>query len=191
MRNTFSEALYKLRPEPESTLSSPTSRRPAAWPNSASRPRAVHQCRRRRAEYDRHLRRPRAERLPAIRLYDRHVLALPTVRDGARRPLLPEPAGDCGRDRRRRHLLHAWRDTPHAGRHRDRRRSAEHADRGTLRPAGVHRGDTLVRQPAQGPVYLRIGKAGEPVLTADAEPWEFGKLRYLRRGRTSASSATA
>ena len=34
-----------------------------------------------------------------------------------------------------------------------------------------------------GPVYLRIGKAGEPVLTREAEPWRFGKLRYLRRGR--------
>ncbi|HXF54880.1 MAG TPA: transketolase C-terminal domain-containing protein [Hyphomicrobiaceae bacterium] len=34
-----------------------------------------------------------------------------------------------------------------------------------------------------GPVYLRIGKAGEPVLTGTAEPWVFGKLRYLRRGR--------
>jgi transketolase len=33
-----------------------------------------------------------------------------------------------------------------------------------------------------GPVYLRLGKAGEPVLTADAEPWQFGKIRYLRRG---------
>jgi transketolase len=33
-----------------------------------------------------------------------------------------------------------------------------------------------------GPVYLRIGKAGEPNLTKDAEPWTFGKLRYLRRG---------
>ena len=33
-----------------------------------------------------------------------------------------------------------------------------------------------------GPVYLRIGKAGEPVLTKDAEPWQFGKIRYLRRG---------
>ena len=33
-----------------------------------------------------------------------------------------------------------------------------------------------------GPVYLRLGKAGEPDLTKDAEPWEFGKLRYLRRG---------
>jgi len=33
-----------------------------------------------------------------------------------------------------------------------------------------------------GPVYLRIGKAGEPTLTADAEPWQFGKVRHLRRG---------
>jgi transketolase len=33
-----------------------------------------------------------------------------------------------------------------------------------------------------GPVYLRIGKAGEPDLTKTAEPWRFGKLRYLRRG---------
>jgi transketolase len=35
----------------------------------------------------------------------------------------------------------------------------------------------------RGPVYLRLGKAGEPDLTANAEePWEFGRLRYLRRG---------
>ena len=35
----------------------------------------------------------------------------------------------------------------------------------------------------RGPVYLRLGKAGEPVLTADAaEPWEFGKLRHITRG---------
>jgi transketolase len=35
----------------------------------------------------------------------------------------------------------------------------------------------------RGPVYLRLGKAGEPNLTANAEdPWEFGRLRYLRRG---------
>ncbi|MBS29100.1 MAG: transketolase [Alphaproteobacteria bacterium] len=34
-----------------------------------------------------------------------------------------------------------------------------------------------------GPVYLRIGKAGEPVFSDNAEePWEFGKLRYLKRG---------
>jgi len=35
-----------------------------------------------------------------------------------------------------------------------------------------------------GPVYLRLGKAGEPDLSADApEPWRFGKVRYLRGGR--------
>jgi transketolase len=33
-----------------------------------------------------------------------------------------------------------------------------------------------------GPVYLRLGKTGEPILTQDAEPWQFGKLRCLRRG---------
>ena len=37
-------------------------------------------------------------------------------------------------------------------------------------------------QQRQGPVYLRIGKSGEPTLTNGAEPWQFGKLRYLRRG---------
>jgi transketolase len=35
----------------------------------------------------------------------------------------------------------------------------------------------------QGPVYLRLGKAGEPVITAmAATPFEFGKLRMLREG---------
>lgn len=35
----------------------------------------------------------------------------------------------------------------------------------------------------KGPIYLRIGKAGEPKLTEHAvEPFVFGKLRYLRRG---------
>ncbi len=34
-----------------------------------------------------------------------------------------------------------------------------------------------------GPVYLRLGKAGEPDLTSRAaEPFTFGKVRYLRRG---------
>lgn len=34
-----------------------------------------------------------------------------------------------------------------------------------------------------GPVYLRLGKAGEPDLTKDApEPWRFGKMRCLRAG---------
>jgi transketolase len=34
-----------------------------------------------------------------------------------------------------------------------------------------------------GPVYMRLGKAGEPDLTAEAEPFAIGKLRYLKRGR--------
>lgn len=35
----------------------------------------------------------------------------------------------------------------------------------------------------KGPVYLRLGKAGEPALTRQAiAPWEFGKIRYVRRG---------
>lgn len=35
----------------------------------------------------------------------------------------------------------------------------------------------------EGPVYLRLGKAGEPVLSANAaSPFEFGKLRMLREG---------
>jgi len=34
-----------------------------------------------------------------------------------------------------------------------------------------------------GPVYLRIGKAGEPNYTDKAvDPWTFGKLRYIKRG---------
>lgn len=34
-----------------------------------------------------------------------------------------------------------------------------------------------------GPIYLRLGKAGEPVITNDAaEPFSFGKLRYLWKG---------
>jgi transketolase len=35
-----------------------------------------------------------------------------------------------------------------------------------------------------GPVYLRLGKAGEPDLTAKAEePWAFGKIRMIRHGQ--------
>lgn len=35
----------------------------------------------------------------------------------------------------------------------------------------------------KGPIYLRIGKAGEPKLTENAvESFVFGKLRYIRRG---------
>ena len=36
---------------------------------------------------------------------------------------------------------------------------------------------------SQGPVYMRLGKAGEPDLTGSAvEPLEVGKIRYLQRG---------
>jgi transketolase len=36
----------------------------------------------------------------------------------------------------------------------------------------------------QGPVYLRLGKAGEPDFSMAApDPWVFGKLRRLREGR--------
>jgi transketolase len=36
----------------------------------------------------------------------------------------------------------------------------------------------------EGPIYLRLGKAGEPVLGAKTSaPFEFGKLRMLREGR--------
>jgi transketolase len=35
-----------------------------------------------------------------------------------------------------------------------------------------------------GPVYLRLGKAGEPDFTSRApDPWKFGKARRLRHGR--------
>lgn len=34
-----------------------------------------------------------------------------------------------------------------------------------------------------GPVYLRIGKGGHPILTGKvSEPWIFGKIRYLQHG---------
>ena len=32
-------------------------------------------------------------------------------------------------------------------------------------------------------MYLRVGKAGEPAITGDAPPFEFGKVRLLRDGR--------
>jgi len=36
----------------------------------------------------------------------------------------------------------------------------------------------------EGPVYLRLGKAGEPVITGKAsQPFEFGKVRMIRDGR--------
>lgn len=36
----------------------------------------------------------------------------------------------------------------------------------------------------KGPIYLRLGKAGEPLLTEECnQPWKFGKIRYLRKGK--------
>lgn len=49
-------------------------------------------------------------------------------------------------------------------------------------PAEVVEATRWCARQKNGPIYLRLGKAGEPILTKDAEPWEFGKLRCLRRG---------
>jgi transketolase len=38
-------------------------------------------------------------------------------------------------------------------------------------------------QQTKGPIYLRLGKVGEPIFTDKAvDPWQFGKLRYIKRG---------
>jgi transketolase len=43
---------------------------------------------------------------------------------------------------------------------------------------------TWVCAERNGPTYLRLGKAGEPNLTAEApEPFEFGKVRLIRPGK--------
>jgi len=40
---------------------------------------------------------------------------------------------------------------------------------------------------SNGPVYLRLGKAGEPTLTAAAEePWAYGKIRLIKKGTKTA-----
>lgn len=50
-------------------------------------------------------------------------------------------------------------------------------------PAEVHAATAWCANADHGPVYLRLGKAGEPVLTADAvEPFAVGKVRTIRRG---------
>jgi transketolase len=41
----------------------------------------------------------------------------------------------------------------------------------------------VAQRASGGPVYLRFGKAGEPVITANAaEAFQFGKVRYLQKG---------
>ena len=50
-------------------------------------------------------------------------------------------------------------------------------------PAEVREATLWCAKQNGGPAYMRLARAGEPVLTADAvDPWRFGKLRYLRRG---------
>ena len=50
-------------------------------------------------------------------------------------------------------------------------------------PAETRQATLWCAQQERGPVYLRLGKAGEPVLSDQAvDPWEFGRIRYLRRG---------
>jgi len=49
-------------------------------------------------------------------------------------------------------------------------------------PAEVAEATRWCARQRNGPVYLRLGKSGEPDLTKAAEPWVFGKLRCLRRG---------
>jgi len=50
-------------------------------------------------------------------------------------------------------------------------------------PAETRAATLWCTEQTRGPVYLRLGKAGEPDFTSKAtEPWEFGKLRYIRKG---------
>jgi transketolase len=50
-------------------------------------------------------------------------------------------------------------------------------------PAEMHAATRWCAKESQGPVYMRLGKAGEPDLTADApDAFEIGKVRYIRKG---------
>ncbi len=50
-------------------------------------------------------------------------------------------------------------------------------------PAEVREATLWCAKQNSGPAYMRLARAGEPVLTEGAvDPWRFGKLRYLRRG---------
>ena len=51
-------------------------------------------------------------------------------------------------------------------------------------PAETRLATLWCTQQERGPVYLRLGKAGEPDLTGKAvDQFEFGKLRYIKRGK--------
>jgi transketolase len=50
-------------------------------------------------------------------------------------------------------------------------------------PAETREAALWCTEQQRGPVYLRLGKAGEPDFTSQAvDPFVFGRLRYLRRG---------
>jgi transketolase len=42
---------------------------------------------------------------------------------------------------------------------------------------------TMATMKIPGPVYMRLGKAGEPTLTKNAEPFELGKIRKIKEGK--------
>ena len=51
-------------------------------------------------------------------------------------------------------------------------------------PAEAREATRYLARHSAGPAYLRLGKAGEPDLTTNAaEPFTFGKVRLLRRGK--------
>ena len=51
-------------------------------------------------------------------------------------------------------------------------------------PAEMHLATRWCGTVSAGPVYMRLGKAGEPDLSSTAaEPFEVGMIRYLTRGR--------
>jgi transketolase len=53
-------------------------------------------------------------------------------------------------------------------------------------PAETREAALWTARQENGPVYLRLGKAGEPVLTADApDPFVFGKVRCIKPGTST------